>query len=129
MTSPNSWFSLANSPKHIQLTMIQNREKQQILTLEELEPVNVGYYCLIKDLSNKSRGILVAERRRRQPWSTIFLCRGPLFRAISHLSPLIFCHLSNVCSQVKTQNAPEKTIHFYQSTFHFDYFKANFNLV
>lgn len=42
--------------------------------------------------------------------------------------PLISCHLSTVCSQVKTENYSSIDRIFCPSTSHFDHFVANFNL-
>ncbi len=49
--SSPEWFGLTNSPKcqNIQFTMIQNKEKWQILTLEKLKQANVFHFCLMYD--------------------------------------------------------------------------------
>lgn len=45
----------ANSPtsKNIHFPMMQNREKQEILSFERLHPVKVWYFCLINELENQ----------------------------------------------------------------------------
>lgn len=53
-TSSNDLLCHTNipKPKYIQCTMIQNREKQQVLTLEKLEAANVWHLGLINAFNN-----------------------------------------------------------------------------